>query len=158
MACSTASESTVLNLPDFVWSDRFLQPRKISSSGNCTVISCALTFRSKILEWLLRHYGSVQSHKVYVFGLDYATRSSVRLWNHSLKEAMHNVLAHFCETTNHNRHPNDWNCFEYVIWALRSKIWQNFWFTQIFAQNICYWSYRITRSELRKIWQCTFLN
>ena len=90
---STASESSVLNLPDLWWSSRFLQPEQ--NFWNHLIQYCEqlpLHFLHHEYSWLLPECNSpVQTHKASVAD----ARSSAQLSNHTWSEAMLNVSAHY---------------------------------------------------------------
>ena len=69
MAWSTASESTVLDLPDLIWSSRFLPSAWNFFNHLLTVLWLTAPYAFFLLH--LQHYGRIRTRKAFVPKVDY---------------------------------------------------------------------------------------
>ena len=120
MAWSRVSESSLLSLPNFPWSSRFLQNVWNFLNHLLTVLRLHLSHNKYF--WLLpQRYDQVRTRKGPE--LDNTERSSMQLSNHTRYKAIHNVSAHqlawYYQTTGCTYH--SLNYFGHALYTLQTS-------------------------------------
>ena len=102
------------------WLPKFLQPQAkfLWPSDYCTVINCPFIFGTRNVFFCFR--GVMPKFKLVkqIFELDYVSRLSMQLSNHTWSEAMHQLPRYYQP----QRVPS---CFDHVIYALQSSKYKN---------------------------------
>ena len=102
---ASASESTILALPDFSWSIKFLQPGQNFLNLLVTILwsTAPSPFVRQIFCMFSRCYGPVETRKAQVPKLDYIAHSSMQFSDHTQSEGKWSKvkLCATCQRTNY---------------------------------------------------------
>ena len=112
----------VLDLPDFAWLSRFLIPDEISRMLKNTLNNCVFTLRATNVLLFFCFNGEMAQFEIvtHFSEFDYVAYLSMRFFNHTRSEAIHNVSAHQLPRSYQLQ---GLNCFDHVIYVPLSNIY-----------------------------------